>query len=811
MNRDSSFGVFLKESLYPELYKGLGTVFEDFGFVSKKGYWEATKGSHTKTLPGSPEPAEVRCYENIPFGIDISGGLFISWVSYLHGNDNISAEEFLEKTSDLAEVLGLNLPEFSPSQEDIEAVSLEETSAVTLSTVLRCCSEKLLAAKDGEAWDYLLNKKCINREEVKLLGFGLYPSISEIKKTLKTKGLSQEFIKNSGLINKRFEGCLTIPWMDEHGRPIDICGIQNNSYRASALLDKGWKRCPLFYDRARQKDQTALILVTDPVDAALLQARGDPRVVSCISNEHIQQQTKTLSNYDVSSITLCLGANSSSDILAWINSFSSANINVYIARKLADAMDACQFMRQEGMGAWNSYIDDADHAYTFKARSIIEKHKQPDSEWTDRTRSCCLDDAIAFDLKVSEPRRHTDLKRYFWDVILDDIGLEWEEVEQRLQYQREQQKEKQEINKYTSVIKQTEKLLQSGNLGGAKTYLREKTKTLWASKTLGQQELVSSIAEELKEHESRLSKWRGRPEKMIGLPQKTLPALDRATLGLRDLMLLAGGPNIGKTALAVQLGVDVVAKNPDACFLFVSLEMSRWDILSRVRCYLARLDWKTLVFGSQSKNGPEMSLCFSQEELKRLQEADEQIDSWGNRVRILDERNFLSPTSESILSQVEHLKNQTGTERALLLIDYLQVFPISESESRNIRTDLDADRWRIGEMKKLRDYAQDDAILVISEARKPTQKQGQGKDKEDWGGELADVMGSARGSYTPDMVFLLNPGNNKNLKQSNENAPGVLTKLKIAKGRDGVTKTTVDLIFWYTQSRFEENSSSLAE
>lgn len=107
-------------------------------------------------------------------------------------------------------------------------------------------------------------------------------------------------------------------------------------------------------------------------------------------------------------------------------------------------------------------------------------------------------------------------------------------------------------------------------------------------------------------------------------------------------------------------------------------------------------------------------------------------------------------------------------------------------------------------MKRLRDYAQDDAILVISEARKPTQKQGQGKEKEDWGGELADVMGSARGSYTPDMVFLLNA------KTENEKEPS-RTKLKIVKGRDGVTKTALELIFWYTQSRFEENIGSLAD
>jgi hypothetical protein len=61
----------------------------------------------------------------------------------------------------------------------------------------------------------------------------------------------------------------------------------------------------------------------------------------------------------------------------------------------------------------------------------------------------------------------------------------------------------------------------------------------------------------------------------------------------------------------------------------------------------------------------------------------------------------------------------------------------------------EADKWRIGEMKKIRDALNDDPVIVISEARKPS-----GKD-EQWGGDLSDVMGAARGTYTPDVVMLL--------------------------------------------------------
>jgi hypothetical protein len=129
-------------------------------------------------------------------------------------------------------------------------------------------------------------------------------------------------------------------------------------------------------------------------------------------------------------------------------------------------------------------------------------------------------------------------------------------------------------------------------------------------------------------------------------------------------------------------------------------------------------------------------------------------------------------------------------------------------------------------MKTLRDATEDDAILVISEARKPA-----GKSGEKWGGSMADVMGSARGSYTPDMIFLFRPFDDAELllqsgqwskemsrderkeladQLRNELAQEgkTLNKFEITKGRDGVLRGTIDLTFWYRQSAFDEGTHS---
>jgi hypothetical protein len=198
--------------------------------------------------------------------------------------------------------------------------------------------------------------------------------------------------------------------------------------------------------------------------------------------------------------------------------------------------------------------------------------------------------------------------------------------------------------------------------------------------------------------------------------------------------------------LAIQLGLDVILHNPDAAFLFLSLEMNRRDMLTRMRSRLSGLDWQTLVFGSAPSSGG----FFEPDELHRIREADQTLRGIGRRIRILDEENFPAPTFESVIAQVEDLKAATNTSRVFVLVDYLQVWPVPETEAKTIRTELDADKWRIGQMKKLRDAAGTDPILTISEMRKP-------KDEDAWAGGMADVMGSARGTYTPDMVFLLSP------------------------------------------------------
>jgi KaiC/GvpD/RAD55 family RecA-like ATPase len=325
----------------------------------------------------------------------------------------------------------------------------------------------------------------------------------------------------------------------------------------------------------------------------------------------------------------------------------------------------------------------------------------------------------------------------------------------------------------------------------------------------------------LDDQEQRLAKYRG--QEFLGLCQKTLSKLDDNLSGLRKFILLAAAPNIGKTALTIQLGIDTIKSNPEACLIYVSLEMTREDIFDRMRCHLTPMTHRKLYFGSVKNNNDRG--WYTNEEMHRLSKSLEELRAIGNRILIIDEECCPNIDAETILSHVEDLKSRTNSKNVIVVIDYLQVLPIPESIAARLHGDNDADRYRISQMKKLRNALGNDPLIVISEARKPS-----GTDK--WATSMADILGSSRIAYGIDAGLLLNPLSDGELaayikdkkttptptqkRESSDDGAHIrsalaeqgisLVNLTIDKGRDGMQKGTILLTYYFNENRFEEAS-----
>ncbi|MBS0624373.1 MAG: AAA family ATPase [Verrucomicrobia bacterium] len=268
---------------------------------------------------------------------------------------------------------------------------------------------------------------------------------------------------------------------------------------------------------------------------------------------------------------------------------------------------------------------------------------------------------------------------------------------------------------------------------------------------------ILDASERWKKEEEFLAKYRGK--KYLGLRVQKIEEFNEHLLGLRGLILLAAAPNVGKTALTVQTAIDVLSTEKDACLVYLSLEMTEEQIFRRMLLHLSGIDFHNFVFGSQSQQELDSEgrfAFFTPEEIRAIDKAKTTIINFDQRLQIVDQSTYPFMDARTIIHYVESLKQKTSCSRALVVVDYLQVWPVI-THTRLIENE--ADKWRIGEMKKIRDALRDDPIIVISEARKP------GQNDDVWGGDLSDVMGSARGTYTPDVVMLFSQLQPKTLKK----------------------------------------------
>jgi replicative DNA helicase len=311
-------------------------------------------------------------------------------------------------------------------------------------------------------------------------------------------------------------------------------------------------------------------------------------------------------------------------------------------------------------------------------------------------------------------------------------------------------------------------------------------------------------------------------KKYLGLCVKSIPEINENLLGLRRLNLLAAAPNVGKTALTIQLGLEALMTNPDACLVYFSLEMTMSEIFTRMNLYFSEMDFKTFILGRQDSN---FQSSYSKEEHEKILASKKILTDFDHRLQIIDTSSCPALDSRMVINYIETLKAKTMCKRCIVIIDYLQVWPVP----LNLRfsSENEMDKWRMGEMKKIRHVMNEDPLIVISEARKPSGS------NEVWGGDLSDVMGAARGTYTPDVVMMLSQLKPKALEKvwTKNGMPSIeldedadygqdekvglsiknflakhgiaINKLEIPKGRDGMQKFTILIEFHFHKNIFK--------
>ena len=244
----------------------------------------------------------------------------------------------------------------------------------------------------------------------------------------------------------------------------------------------------------------------------------------------------------------------------------------------------------------------------------------------------------------------------------------------------------------------------------------------------------------------------------MGLRLNGWPKVDDALCGLRGLTIVAGAPGTGKTQLTLQWSLDVLESNPDACAIYVSLEMTPDDLDIRMLGLVSNQPWRRIALGDWGHDGVghplnDRGFRLNASSMQQLDTAIEHLRSLEGRRIIVDKWPMdANPNREGaerdawvrhMRNVIEDAKNWSGMSRALVIVDNLQAIPAPDTGDQFAR-DV---RCIEGVRALTNQLGSDDAVVVVSEVAKKAFTVGSGQ---------GDVLGTGRNAYRADAVFGLN-------------------------------------------------------
>jgi replicative DNA helicase len=206
--------------------------------------------------------------------------------------------------------------------------------------------------------------------------------------------------------------------------------------------------------------------------------------------------------------------------------------------------------------------------------------------------------------------------------------------------------------------------------------------------------------------------------------------LDSATLGLHngDLIVIAGRPSMGKTALALNIAEHVATreKNPKSVGIF-SIEMSKEALVLRMLCSRARLSQHKVRSGK-----------LTDAEWRKLPMAGAALSG---APLLVDDSPSLSPLD--MRAKARRLKAQHNLD--LLIVDYIQLMH-SSSRTENRQQEISLITRNLKALAKELDIP----VIALSQLSRAVEQRGGEKRPQ-----LADLRESGAIEQDADLVLLL--------------------------------------------------------
>lgn len=243
-----------------------------------------------------------------------------------------------------------------------------------------------------------------------------------------------------------------------------------------------------------------------------------------------------------------------------------------------------------------------------------------------------------------------------------------------------------------------------------------------------------------------------------------------------ELFVLAAPPSVGKTTLCWQVACQVAERNP-VPVVYVSLEQSKRELWAKLLARLAGVDTRHLLRGrlradDSTQFGP-------------VRTAFHQAAGYLHHLTVVEGDE--TTTVDRIRRIVEGKMRRTEADRSLVVIDYLQVIPLSADEAGRVTSPKDKVDLHVSALRRLARDLKVAVLCISSENRAGYRSKEMDVFKEsggiEYGADLAAVLTRDKGGGPDDKAEALD--------------------LNLVKNRNG-ERGVVKFRFYKAEARFVE-------
>lgn len=420
--------------------------------LTRKGntYWACCPFHHEKT-PSFAVNEQGQFYHCFGCGV---GGDALRFVK------NIEGVEFVDAVKILADVAGVDVPEFAGEEEYIKKRKHRELlQEICRQTAIYYNNQ--LKGKYGAKGMQYLNSRGVTAQTITKLGLGYSPNWQGLPKYLYSKGFYDNDIIEAGVCGKNDKGLydelamrVIFPVIDHTGKVVGFSGralektalAKYKNTRATPLFNKSSNIYCINFLRKARLEKNYAILVEGQMDVVSLQQAGFQNAIATMGTAFNKNHIQTLSRF-VDSVVVCFdgdmaGRNATAKSL---EPLLEEGFDIKVV-ELPDGMDPDEYIKKYGSEAYQNLIDTATPVYEYEiknqSRNLNLKDRDNISKFIDR----CI--KILVDIKKESE------KQVYIDLVAKISGVPRETIlRQLLSTKPSKNNEKTSQNLHVNIIK----------------------------------------------------------------------------------------------------------------------------------------------------------------------------------------------------------------------------------------------------------------------------------------------------------------------------------------------------------------------